>query len=85
MIESWRRHYNKGEAACLAWLPSTGAGGRGACVSYTADWAAWRSADNPGGSIKPCHVFIGADVEHELTFGLDHAVGADQERLTNLR
>ena len=33
--------------------------------------------DNPGCSIKPCHVFIGADVEHELTFGLDHSVGAD--------
>ena len=58
-------------------LPGAGTGGRGACVGYAADWAAWRSVDNSGCSIKPYQVFIGADVEHELTFGLDHFVGAD--------
>jgi hypothetical protein len=57
---------------------TAGAGGRGACVGYTADWAAWRPVDNPGCSIKPYQVFIGADVEHELTFGLDHSMGAGQ-------
>ena len=33
---------------------------------------------NPGCSVKPCQVFIGADTGYELTFGLDHSVGADQ-------
>ena len=36
-----------------------------------------RPVDNPGGSIKPCQVFIGASIEHELTFRLDYFVGAD--------
>ena len=61
---------------------TAGAGGRGACVGYTADWAAWRPVDNPGCSIKPYQVFIGADVEHELTFGLDHSMGAGHVRQT---
>ena len=47
------------------------------CVSCAADWAAWRSVDNPRCSVKPCQVFIGASIEHELTFGLDHFVGGD--------
>ena len=34
---------------------------------------------NPGGSIRPCQVFIGADTDYELTFGMDHAVGANQQ------
>ena len=40
--------------------------------------AACGAVDNPGCSIKPYQVFIGASIEHERTFGLDHAVGADQ-------
>ena len=30
-------------------------------------------------SIKPCQVFIGADTDYELTFGLDHSMGAGQQ------
>ena len=55
-----------------------GAGGRGAGDGWPATWTAWWSVANPGCSIKPCQVFIGADTDYELTFGLDHSMGAGQ-------
>ena len=42
VIESWRWHYNRGEAACLAWLPGAGAGGCGVAM-------AGRPLGQPGG------------------------------------
>ena len=80
VIESWRRHYNRMRPHASLGYRAAGTGGR-ACVGYAADWAAWRPVDNPGCSIKPYQVFIGASIEHELTFGLDHAVGADHPNL----
>ena len=51
VIESWRRHYNRVRPHASLGLPGAGTGGRGACVGYAADWAAWRPVDNPGCSI----------------------------------
>ena len=78
VIESWRRHYNRVR-------PHASLGYRAPEVVVPA--LATRPTGQPGGlwansgcSVKPYQVFIGASIEHELTFGLDHAVGADHGR-----
>ena len=78
VIESWRRHDNRVRPHASLGYRAPSPEVVVPCVGYTADWTAWRSVANSGCSIKPCQVFIGADTDDELTFGLDHAVGADQ-------
>ena len=74
VIKSWRRHYNRVR-------PHASLGYRAPAPEVVVPALATRPTGQPRGSIKPCQVFIGADVEQELTFGLDHFVGADQKRL----
>ena len=77
IIYEGHRSLQQGEAARLAWLLGAGTGGRGACAGYAATeqlGGLWTIQSVRSSSIT---YSLEASIEHELTFGLDHLVGAD--------